>query len=121
MGLGRSMQSPVEDFINAGWAVYSIDYRPSEKIAIVTIEFDDSVEAVKAVRKLPFVDPNRVGLMGGSHGAQVSSRLVSRVDVRGAALCAPAAIDLIEVKKAVDKAYLLSMSRLARIQSRKPS
>ena len=103
MGLGRSTQSPVGDFIQAGWVVYSIDYRPSEKIAIVPIEFDDSVEAVKAVRKLPFVDPYRIGLMGGSHGAQVSSRLVSRVDVSGAVLCAPAAIDLIEVKKAAER------------------
>lgn len=100
MGLGRSMQSPVVDFIQAGWAIYSIDYRPTEKIAIVPIEFDDCVEAIKVVRKFSFVDPDRLGLMGGSHGAQVSSRLVSRVDVSGAVLCAPAAIDLIEVKKA---------------------
>lgn len=103
MGLGRSTQSPVGDFIQTGWAVYSIDYRPSEKIAIVPIEFDDSVQAVKAVRELPFVDRYRVGLMGGSHGAQVSSRVVSRVDVSGAVLCAPAAIDLIEVKKAAER------------------
>ena len=102
-GLGRSMQSPTADFIKAGWAVYSADYRPSEKIAIVPIEFDDSVEAVKAARKLPLVDPKRVGLMGGSHGAQVSSRVVSRVDTSGVVLCAPAAIDLIEVKKAGER------------------
>ena len=103
VGLGRSTQPPVGDFLQAGWVIYSIDYRPSEEIAIVPIEFDDSVEAVNAVRKLPFVDPNRVGLVGGSHGAQVSSRLVSRVDVAGAVLCAPAAIDLIEVKKAAER------------------
>jgi len=98
--MGRSMKSPVEDFIQAGWAVYSIDYRPFEKISIEPVEFDDSVEAVKTVRKFPFIDPSRVGLMGGSHGAQVSSRVVSRVDASGAILCAPAALDLIEVKKA---------------------
>jgi endo-1,4-beta-xylanase len=102
-GLGRSAQSPVGGFLQAGWAIYSIDYRPSDELAIVPIEFDDSVEAVKAARKLPFVDPNRVGLVGGSHGAQVSSRVVSRVDVSGAVLCAPAAIDLIEVKKAAER------------------
>jgi acetyl esterase/lipase len=38
--------------------------------------------------------------MGGSHGAQVGSRVASRVDLSGAILCAPAALDLIEVKKA---------------------
>ena len=100
VGLGRSMQPPTADFIREGWAVYSIDYRPTERIAIEPVEFDDSVEAVKTVRKFPFIDPARVGLLGGSHGAQVSSRLVSRVDTRGAILCAPAALDLIEVKKA---------------------
>src|SRR5579864_5502344 len=47
LGLGRSQQSPTEDFIKAGWAVYSIDYRPSEQIAIVPLDYDDAVEAVK--------------------------------------------------------------------------
>src|SRR5262249_30657925 len=103
IGLGRSAQSPVTDLLAAGWAVYSIDYRPREKIAIVPIEFDDSFEAIKAARTLPFVDPRRVGLLGGSHGAQVSSRLVSRIDVSGAVLCAPAALDLVEVKKAAGR------------------
>lgn len=103
IGLGRSTHAPVADFLEAGWAVYSIDYRPSERIAIVPIEFDDSVQAVKAARKLPFVDPHRVGLLGGSHGAQVASRVVSRIDVSAAVLCAPAAIDLIEVKKAAQR------------------
>jgi len=100
MALGRSTESPTEDFIQTGWAVYSIDYRPAEKIAIVPIEFDDCVEAVKAARAFPFVNPKRIGLMGGSHGAQITSRLVSRTDASGAVLCAPAALDLIEDKKA---------------------
>jgi competence protein ComEC len=99
-GLGRSSKSPVQDFINAGWAVYSIDYRPQNKIVIDPTEIDDCVEAVKAVRKFPFVDSKRVGLHGASHGANLSSRLIARVEVRGAVLCAPAALDLIEVNKA---------------------
>ncbi|HEY2410875.1 MAG TPA: prolyl oligopeptidase family serine peptidase, partial [Pirellulaceae bacterium] len=56
--------------------------------------------AVKALTAMPFVDAKRIGLMGGSHGANVSSRLVSRLDVAGAVLCAPAAMDLIEIKRA---------------------
>ncbi len=87
-GMGRSTKSPIEDFVKEGWAVYSIDYRPHDTIVIDPTETDDSIEAVKAVRRLPFIDPARVGLMGGSHGANVSSRLVSRVDVKGAILCA---------------------------------
>ena len=102
-GMGRSMRSPTAEIIQAGWAVFSIDYRPTEKIAIEPVEFDDTVEAVKALRKIPFVDPTRVGLLGCSHGAQVGSRVVSRVDIQGAILCAPAALDLIEVKKAAKR------------------
>jgi endo-1,4-beta-xylanase len=100
MGLGRSMKSPAIDFIKQGWAIYSIDYRPFEQISIEPIETDDTIEAIKSVRQLPFIDAARVGLMGGSHGANVASKVISRIDTRGAVLCAPAAIDLIEVKKA---------------------
>jgi dipeptidyl aminopeptidase/acylaminoacyl peptidase len=100
VGMGRVVKSPTEYFIKAGWVVYAADYRPAEKIAIVPIEFDDTVEAVKTARKLPFVDPTRVGVMGGSHGGQVLSRVISRIDTKGAVLCAPAALDLIEDKKA---------------------
>lgn len=99
VGMGRGVRSPMADFVKEGWAIYSIDYRPSDKM-LLPIEIDDSVLAVEGVKKLPFIDPQRVGLMGGSHGANVSSRLVSRVNVGGAVLCAPAAIDLIEVNKA---------------------
>jgi enterochelin esterase-like enzyme/dienelactone hydrolase len=102
-GMGRSTRSPVGDFVKAGWAVYSIDYRPNEKISIEPIETEDTLEAVKAVRKLPFIDPGRVGMMGASHGANVASRVISRVDLQGAILCAPAAMDLIEVKKAAGR------------------
>jgi acetyl esterase/lipase/Cu/Ag efflux protein CusF len=100
LGMGRSSRSPVEDFIQAGWAVFSIDYRPTDK-KLDPREIDDTIEAVKMVRRMPFIDSRRVGLMGGSHGANLSSRMISRVDVQGAVLCAPAALDLIEVKKAV--------------------
>ena len=101
-GLGRSTNSPTEDFIKEGWAVYSIDYRPTEGIKLQAIEYDDTVEAVKTVRGMSFVDPKRVGMLGGSHGGNVISRVISRVDLQGAILCAPAALDLILVKKAVE-------------------
>jgi uncharacterized protein len=103
VGLGRSPKGPATDFLKSGWVVYSIDYRPAEGISLPPIEYDDTVEAVKAVRKLPFVDAKRVGYMGGSHGAQVGARVVSRIDLSGAVLCAPAAMDLIEDKKAIQR------------------
>jgi endo-1,4-beta-xylanase len=103
LGLGRSQKSPVEDLVKAGFAIYAADFRHSDKIAIVPIEFDDTVEAVKAARALPFVDPKHVGYMGHSHGAQVGTRVISRVDLCGAVICAPAAMDLIEVNKAFQR------------------
>ncbi len=99
-GMGRSTRAPVTDFLQASWAVYCTDYRPNDKISIEPIETEDAVEALKAVRKLPFIDPRRVGLWGASHGANVASRVIARADLSGAILCAPAAMDLIEVKKA---------------------
>ena len=87
-GMGRSTRAPAAAFLQAGWAVYCTDYRPNEKISIEPIETDDAVEALKAVRKLPFIDPGRVGLWGASHGANVASRVIARADLSGAILCA---------------------------------
>jgi endo-1,4-beta-xylanase len=103
VGLGRSLKAPTADFLKAGWAVYSIDYRPKPRFMLDPVEIDDCVAAFQTLRKLPFVDPNRIGLLGGSHGANLGSRLASRVDVCSVILCAPAALDLIEVKKAVGR------------------
>lgn len=113
-GMGRSQRPPTEDFIKAGWAVYSIDYRPTSRM-MEEIEIDDSVAAVETARKLPFVDPQRLGILGGSHGGHVAARLVSRVDARGVVLCAPAALDLIEVKKAAGRGekFVGILSKLA--------
>jgi dipeptidyl aminopeptidase/acylaminoacyl peptidase len=99
VAMGRATRSPTADFSKEGWAISSVDYRPTDKI-LEPNESDDTIEAVKTVRQMPFIDPSRVGFLGGSHNANVLSRLISRVDARGADLCAPAAIDLIEVKKA---------------------
>jgi dienelactone hydrolase len=99
--MGRS-SPPAEGFSGAGWAVFAIDYRP-DKSPPPPLVIEDTIAAVGAVRTLPFIDPARVGLMGGSRGGGVMSRLLSRVDSKGAVLCAPAGLDLIEVKKAVGR------------------
>jgi dipeptidyl aminopeptidase/acylaminoacyl peptidase len=63
---------------------------------------------VKAARSLPFADPARTGYMGHSRGGQVGTRVVSRVDLSGAVICAPAAMDLIDVKKAINRGEKLA-------------
>jgi dipeptidyl aminopeptidase/acylaminoacyl peptidase len=98
LSLGRS-SPPAVQFARVGWVVFAIDYRPEASPRPQTV-LEDSTEAVNAVRKLPFIDPARVGLMGGSRGGGVVSRLISRIDCQGAVLCAPAGLDLIEIKKA---------------------
>ena len=35
---------------------------------------DDALAAIAGVRRLPFLDPERVALFGGSHGANVIAR-----------------------------------------------
>lgn len=83
----------------AGGAVFAIDFRPNAPLR--SIEWDDASAAIEAVRRVPFIDRKRVALFGGSHGAAVISRLATRVNVQCAVMCAPAALDLIEVSKAV--------------------
>jgi dipeptidyl aminopeptidase/acylaminoacyl peptidase len=99
LGTGRSQKSPVEDVVKHGWAVFAADFRHQEKIGIYPIEIDDTVSAVEAARSLPFVNPKRAGYLGQSHGAQIGTRVVSRADLAGAVLCAPAAMDFIQIKK----------------------
>jgi dipeptidyl aminopeptidase/acylaminoacyl peptidase len=109
-GMARN-KPPVADFVAAGCAVFAIDYRPTTVPltepggAVVfpplpPIEINDTLEAIEAVRHLPFIDGKRVAVMGGSHGGYVMSKVVSRADLRGGILCSPAIFDLIELWKA---------------------
>jgi dienelactone hydrolase len=99
VNMGRGQGLPIGEFARQGWVIYSADYRPGG--AFTKVDYEDTVKAVQAARALPFVDPKRVGYSGQSHGANVGTRVVSRIDLSGAVLMAPAAMDFIEVKKAI--------------------
>ena len=99
INMGRSQGLPIGEFAKQGWVIYSGDYRPNG--AFTPIDYEDTVKAVEAARSLPYVDPKRVGYSGQSHGANAGTRVVSRVDLSGAVLMAPAAMDYIEIKKAI--------------------
>jgi len=99
INMGRSQGLPFEEFARQGWVIYSADYRPEG--AFTKVDYEDTVKAVNAARALPFVDPKRIGYAGQSHGANTGTHVVSRVDLSGAVLMAPAAMDFIEVKKAI--------------------
>jgi acetyl esterase/lipase len=100
-GLGRSTRSPTADFIAADWAVFSIDFRPNTRAKLDPVEWDDTIAAIRKVRGMPSIDPQRVALLGGSHGANVLARVAARTDASAAVLCAPAALDLAEVAKVI--------------------
>jgi dipeptidyl aminopeptidase/acylaminoacyl peptidase len=99
--LGRSQSAPAAHFLRAGWAVYAFDYRSGEAPPATFV--DDALAALKTARALAFVDPARVGMLGGSRGGGVLARLATRADPRGIVLCAPAGLDLIEIKKAASR------------------
>jgi dipeptidyl aminopeptidase/acylaminoacyl peptidase len=111
---GFKQTTPTPAFLAASWAIVSIDYRPTDvplKVpagavvfpALPTIEWNDTVAAIDAVRRLPYIDGQRVAVIGGSHGGYVMARVASRTDLRCAIVCAPAILDLIELSKAIDR------------------
>lgn len=99
--LGRTSKPPAADFVAAGWALLSIDYHPAANNS--SSDRPDAMAAIQAVRRLPSIDAKRVALFGGSHGGNVISRIISKVDVRCAVMCAPALLDLYEISKVVDQ------------------
>jgi dipeptidyl aminopeptidase/acylaminoacyl peptidase len=99
--LGRTANPPTANLVAAGWAVLVTDFHPNPTVP--TTDREDAMAAIAEVRRLPFIDPARVVLLGGSHGANVISRIASHVTVCCAVLCAPAVVDLIEISKAIDQ------------------
>lgn len=93
--LGRASNPPIPDFLAQGWAVYSIDYRTNPRYTLDPLEWEDTLIAVKKARAFDFVDPDRMAMIGGSHGGHVAARMVSRVNLACAVLCAPAGLDLL--------------------------
>ncbi len=91
--------SPVfERFLQEGYVTVVSDYRtapvmstqPEDPKAITYA--DDAVAVLEYVRKLPYVDPERINVYGVSLGGDVVMNLISRAKVRAAVLGAPAPI-----------------------------
>jgi len=89
--------------VAAGWVVFSADFRAQPDGPNPANAIEDALAEVEAARALPFVDPKRLALFGGSHGAHVVSRLASRIDARAAVLCAPAVLDVPLIAKASER------------------
>lgn len=101
----------LEQFLKAGYAVAWMRYRAEVKtgygIRLVEgkqegrqifnrgpFEYEDAISIIKFVKTLPFVDPNRVGYLGLSHGGEMLMKIASEYDgLRVAIASEPASID----------------------------
>jgi dienelactone hydrolase len=101
----------LEQFLKAGYAVAWMRYRAEVKtgygIRLVEgkqegrqifnrgpFEYEDATSIIKFVKTLPYVDPNRVGYLGLSHGGEMLMKIASEYDgLRAAIASEPASID----------------------------
>ena len=87
----------LEQFLKAGYAVAWTRYRAEVKEGYGTplvegkqegrqifnrgpFEYEDAISIIKFVKTLPYVDPNRVGYLGLSHGGEMLMKIASEYD-----------------------------------------
>jgi len=101
----------LEQFLKAGYVVAWMRYRAEVKtgygIRLVEgkqegrqifnrgpFEYEDAISIIKFAKTLPYVDPNRVGYLGLSHGGEMLMKVASEYDgLRAAIASEPASID----------------------------
>jgi dienelactone hydrolase len=106
----------LEQFLKAGYAVAWIRYRAEVKegygIPLVEgkqegrqifnrgpFEYEDAIFIAKFVKTLPYVDPNRVGYLGLSHGGEMLMKIASEYNgLRAGIASEPASIDYLARK-----------------------
>jgi para-nitrobenzyl esterase len=77
LGYIRSMAAPggvsptVTAFNEQPWAILAISYRAGNG-ALFGMEHDDVIAGIRFAKTLPKVDPDRVGVVGGSHGGHLA-------------------------------------------------
>jgi dipeptidyl aminopeptidase/acylaminoacyl peptidase len=94
-----------ERFLQEGYAIVIADYRAVNFATLAdpppanAVTYADDAEAViEHVRKLPYVDANRIHVYGVSLGGDVTMHLLARTKVRSAILGAGAPIRFLGVK-----------------------
>jgi dienelactone hydrolase len=109
----------MERFLEAGYAVAWVQYRaeawfawPKSKplrlskqqanqlMSRPPLEIDDLATIVEYVKRLPYVDPNRIGLCGNSHGGGMILRATSDgLQVRAAIVSEPDASEFLQMNE----------------------
>ena len=85
---GETMLPFVKEAVARGYVIICPEYRGStgygadfyNAIDYGGKELDDVVSAVDYLETLPYVDPNRIGIMGWSHGGFIAAHLLFRDD-----------------------------------------
>lgn len=94
-----------EQFVKAGYAVAWTRYRAEVELAYANygklvedtrqgrqllnrgpLEYEDLISIIEYVKTLPYVDPNKVGYMGMSHGGEMAFKITSEYDGLTAAI-----------------------------------
>ncbi len=87
----------LEQFLKAGYAVAWMRYRAEVNNSYGTpleektregrqlfnrgqLEYEDAISIIKYVKTLPYIDPNRVGYLGLSHGGEMLMKITSEYD-----------------------------------------
>ena len=77
LGYIRTMAAPnllsptISAFNEQPWAILAISYRAGNG-ALFGMEQDDVIAGIRFAKTLPKIDPNRVGVVGGSHGGHLA-------------------------------------------------
>jgi dipeptidyl aminopeptidase/acylaminoacyl peptidase len=85
---GTSMLPFVKEAVDRGYVIITPDYRGStgygkalyDAIDYGGRELDDVATAADYLKTLPYVDPDRIGIMGWSHGGFITAHLLMRKD-----------------------------------------
>jgi len=69
---------------------------PFPIILFAHMKYEDAISIIKFVKTLPYVDPNRVGYLGLSHGGEMLMKIASEYDgLRAGIASEPASIDFL--------------------------
>lgn len=110
----------MERFLDQGYAVAFLNYRAESWFTYTTapplrlgkqqanqatnrpvLEYDDLMTIVEYVKRLPYVDPDRVGLVGNSHGGGMILRAAAEgIGIRAAIVSEPDASEFLQMKEA---------------------
>ncbi len=76
--------TPAQLLVEHGYALLGTDYRAGDWVA----EYRDVVAAYEFFKQLPYVKPEAIGVIGGSHGGKLAFELATRAPVQAAVPCA---------------------------------